>query len=60
MDFGGRAWTEASVKKILDSRPVGRPSKYRPDFHPEDIVAYFRESFDAIEDPKRSSRRRAG
>ena len=39
--------------RILDSRPVGRPSKYRPDHHPEDIVAYFRESFDAIEEPER-------
>ncbi len=43
----------SSAKNILALRPVGRPSKYRPDLHPEDIVAYFRESFDAIEDPKR-------
>ncbi len=42
-----------AIWRILEARPVGRPSKYKPDFHPDDIVAYFRESFDAIEDPKR-------
>ncbi len=32
---------------------VGRPPKYRPDHHPEDIVAYFQASLDAIEEPER-------
>ncbi len=35
------------------ARKVGRPSKYRPDHHPEDIVAYFRAAHDAIEEPER-------
>ncbi len=48
------------MKKILASRPVGRPSKYRPDRHPKDIVAYFRASFDALEAPERVESRHGG
>lgn len=34
-------------------RPVGRPSKYRPDFHPADAVAYFQAALDAVTAPER-------
>ncbi len=39
--------------RILFAGKVGRPPKYRPDFHPDDIVAYFQASLDAIEEPER-------
>ena len=41
------------TRRILFSGRVGRPPKYKPDFHPDDIVAYFRVSLDAIEEPER-------
>ncbi len=41
------------AQRILFAGKVGRPSKYRPDFHPDDIVAYFQASLDAIEEPER-------
>ena len=41
------------TRRILFARRVGRPSKYRSDFHPDDIVAYFRPAFDAVLEPER-------
>jgi len=41
------------TQRILFAGKVGRPSKYMPDHHPEDIVAYFRASLDAMEAPER-------
>ena len=41
------------AQRILFAGKVGRPPKYRPDHHPEDIVAYFQASLDAIEEPER-------
>ncbi len=48
------------AQRILFARRVGRPSKYRPDFHPDHIVAYFRPAFDAVEEPERVESRRGG
>ncbi len=39
--------------RIQSARRVGRPSKYRPDHHPRDLVAYFRVPHDKIEEPQR-------
>ena len=36
-----------------DERDDLRPRKYDPDFHPADVLAYFKERYDAIEDPVR-------
>ena len=41
------------TRRIHFSGKVGRPSKYRPDHHPEDVVAYFRVSLDAMKAPER-------
>ncbi|MCZ6795803.1 MAG: terminase small subunit [Planctomycetota bacterium] len=41
------------AQRILFAAKVGRPSKYRPDHHPEDVVAYFRQSYDALQEPER-------
>ena len=51
----GAKWeTGAEPKRrILFGRNVGRPSEYRPDHHPQDIVAYFRASLVALEEPER-------
>ncbi len=38
---------------IQSARKVGRPSKYRPDHHPRDLVAYFRAAHDAIDELER-------
>ncbi len=48
------------ANRILFAGKVGRPSKYRPDHHPEDIVAYFRAALDAVEEPERVESRRGG
>ena len=41
------------TRHTLFPRKVGRPSKYMPDHHPEDIVAYFWAPLDAMEEPER-------
>ncbi len=41
------------IHRILFAGKVGRPPKYRPDFHPDDIVAYFQASLNAIQEPER-------
>ena len=48
------------TRRILFAGKVGRPSKYRPDFHPDDIIAYFQAAFDAVEEPERVESRRGG
>ena len=48
------------TRRILFARRVGRPSKYRSDFHPDDIVAYFRPAFDAVLEPERVESRQGG
>ena len=48
------------ANRILFAGKVGRPSKYRPDHHPEDIVAYFQAALDAVEEPERVESRRGG
>ncbi len=48
------------ARRIPFAGKVGRPSKYRPDHHPEDIVAYFRASLDALEAPERVESRHGG
>ena len=40
-------------QRILYGGRVGRPPKYDPEFHPDDIVAYFQEALNAIEAPER-------
>ena len=48
------------ANRILFAGKVGRPSKYRPDHHPEDIVAYFQAALDAVEGPERVESRWGG
>ena len=50
---GRSAAARRETRRILFGRRVGRPSKYRPDHHLRDLVAYFRAAHDAIEEPER-------
>ena len=59
-DEVGRIPVTIEAGRPKPARKVGRPSKYRPHHHPEDVVAYFRAALDAVEEPERVESRRGG